>query len=278
MRKINIKYIILFLVVGACCCGCNGNITRDIRHGGFSIAGTFECSMFYPKNKEDVNYEKIRFMTDSHVINTDGKIYELSLSQKFANNENCKEANTSILVKAIMDGSIIKGIDNKYYYLVGKNDVVSYSEVPNTDNSYYIYDLLLKDDDIVKVITADSSLGIYFILKTDGNVYSYQITKADYNSPPVVSTVSVVYDKLAYDSNIIDFNYAGNSLITFIKTENKVYRMRITNAGECGKYADVSCKFSMEEDPLFVDKKDHIISYNGKVLITDYKQVFNIAS
>ncbi len=275
MKKI--RFIILLVMIGICC-GCNGNTTRDIRHAGFAMGGTFQCSNFFPKDKEDVDFEKIRYMTDSRIINTDGKIYELSLSQTFANGENCKDADTEIKVKAILDNTIIKGMDNKYYYLVGKNDVPSYAEIPNTDNSYAIYDLVLKEEDVVKVVTADSSAGIYYVLKRDGNVYSYEITRASTQAPPAVTTVSTVYDKMTYGSDIIDFNYAGQSLNTYVKTDDKVYRMRITNSEECGKYADVACQFSMQEDPIFVEKKDSIISYNGSVLITNYKQVFTVAS
>ena len=32
----------------------------------------------------------------------------------------------------------------------------------------------------MKVVTANSSTGIYYVLKTDGNVYSYTISKDDY--------------------------------------------------------------------------------------------------
>ena len=54
--------------------------------------------------------------------------------------------------------------------------------------------------------------------------------------------------------------------------------MRITNSSECKKYADIECKYKMEEDSLFEEYKDRIIVYNGSSLITDYKQIFNVAS
>ena len=64
------------LFVAICCSACNGNITRDIRHGGYSIAGEFKCSAFYPKNKDDTNYEKIKYFLGSYAITEKGKIYE----------------------------------------------------------------------------------------------------------------------------------------------------------------------------------------------------------
>lgn len=276
--KNKIQLALLFLIICVSCSGCNGTITRDIRHAGFSVSSTFECSSFYPKDKEDIYYEKILYMTDSRLINTEGKIYEISLSQKYANNQNCKVADTQIRVKAILNNSIVKGMDNKYYYLTGDNNHQSYSEIPETDNSYKTYDLLLKDDDILKVMQVDSSKGIFYVLKKDGNIYSYEITKADYHSDPVVTTISIVCDRAEYGSSIIDFNYAGDSLNTFIKTEDKMIRMRVTNQKECGKFADIECKYSLQEDPIFITYQDAIISYNGSILITNYKQMFTVNS
>ena len=277
MKKKVFRSIILILVV-VVCTACNGNVTRDIRHAGFNLSNKFVCDSFYPQEKDDTSYKRIRYLTDSHLIDQDGKIYELSLQQPYQSGQNCKEAETAITVKAILDNKIVKGMDDKYYYLVGQSDVSNYSEIPTTDNSYDIYKLLLQDVDVIKIITSDSGSGKYYLLKTDGNVYSYTIAKKDYNSPPMVTAVSTVYNKNDYDSKIIDFNYAGESLNTFIKTENKIYRMRITNSEECTKYADIQCKYSMQEDPIFDEYKDRIITYNGSLLITDYKQVFTVAS
>lgn len=276
MKKI--KFVILAVLILVCCSACNGTITREIRHAGFSMGDTFTCDNFYPKEKEDTNYEKIKYFTGSHLINSEGKIYELSLGQKFANDQNCKVSDTNIVVKAIFDDKIVKGIDNKYYYLVGSNDVSSYSVIPETDNSYLIYDLLLKADDVIKVITANSSTGLYYVLKDDGNIYGYTISKKDYNSLPTVTSTTVAYSKNDYGAKIIDFNYAGESLNTFLRTDDKIFRMKITNSEECNKYADIKCNYQMLEDEIFNTYKDVIISYNGNTLITNYKQMFTVAN
>lgn len=276
MKKI--KFAVLAVLVLVCCSACNGTITREIRHAGFTMGDTFTCDNFYPKEKEDTNYEKIKYFTGSHLINSEGKIYELSLGQKFANDQNCKVSDTNIVVKAIFDDKIVKGTDNKYYYLVGSNDVSSYSVIPETDNSYLIYDLLLKADDVIKVITANSSTGLYYVLKDDGNIYGYTISKKDYNSLPTVTSTTVAYSKNDYGAKIIDFNYAGESLNTFLRTDDKIFRMKITNSEECNKYADIKCNFQMLEDEIFNTYKDVIISYNGNTLITNYKQMFTVAS
>lgn len=270
-------YLLFLICIIFLCSGCQGNITRDIRHAGFTMGDKFICSRFYPADKEDTNYDKIKYFIGSHIINNDGKIYEVSLGQKFSNDENCREAKTSINVKAIFDNRIVKGTDNKYYYLIASNNVDAYSLVPATDNSYTIYDLLLKDEGVLKVITANSSTGLYYVLKTDGNIYSYTIAKQNYNTPPMITEVSVVYNKDKYDSKIIDFNYAGENLNTFLRTENKVYRMKITNNEKCSKYADVKCDFKMLEEEIFKEYKDVIITYNGSTLITNYEQIFNVA-
>lgn len=278
MKMKKMKFVVLAVLILVCCSACNGTITREIRHAGFSMGDTFTCDNFYPKEKEDTNYEKIKYFTGSHLINSEGKIYELSLGQKFANNQNCKLSDTNIVVKAIFDDKIVKGTDNKYYYLVGSNDVPSYSVIPETDNSYLIYDLLLKADDVIKVITANSSTGLYYVLKDDGNIYGYTISKKDYNSLPAVTSTTVAYSKNDYGAKIIDFNYAGESLNTFLRTDEKIFRMKITNSEECNKYADIKCNFQMLEDEIFNTYKDVIISYNGNTLITNYKQMFTVAS
>ena len=189
---------------------------------------------------------------------------------------NCKKADTDINVKAIFDNKIVKGTTNKYYYLVSQDSVPNYSEVPNTDNYYELYDILLKDTDIVKVVTADSRSGLYYVLKSDGNIYGYKISKQDNSSSLKITSVSIVYDRSEYNSRIIDFNYAGKSSNTYIRTEDKLYRMKNTNYEKCSKYADVDCKYSLKEEKVFEKYKDRIIAYNGNVLITDYKQTFTV--
>lgn len=273
----NLKYMIIIIVIILCCTGCNGTITRDIRHAGFSVGDKFYCSRFMPKDKKDTSYGKIKYLTDSNIIDEDGKIYEVSLNKKFANNQNCKVADTDVRVKAIFDNMIIKGEDDKYYYLVAQNSVASYSEIPETDNYYFIYDLLLSGEDIVKVVTADSSAGLYYVLRDDGNIYAYTVSRADYKSLPTVSDVSIIFNKNDYDSEIIDFSYVGISLNTFIRTDNSLYRMMITNREKCQKYADVSCKYKLLKDEVFDNYKDYIITYNGKTLITTYGQSFQIS-
>ena len=272
MKK-NIIEFSLIIVLVVLCTACNGDVTRDIRHSGFTVGNKFICKDFI--SNKGITSNRIKYMTNSHIIDEDGKIYEISIAQKYANEENCKEVNTKVKVKAIFDDKIVKGIDDKYYYLVGENEVASYSEVPNTDNSYEIYDMLLKDKDVVKVVTANSSTGLYYVLKTDGNVYTNTIVKENNNYE--IQGIKIVYDKSKYGSKIIDFNYAGNSLNTYIKTEDKIYRMKITNYKKCTKYADVMCKYSLVEDKTLNKYKNKIVIYNGSLLITDYNQVFNVS-
>ena len=80
--KRNKKLYILLIVIILFCTGCDGTMTRDIRHAGFILNSEFTCSEFYPQDKDDLYYKKIKYFTSSHVIDEDGKIYELSLSKK----------------------------------------------------------------------------------------------------------------------------------------------------------------------------------------------------
>lgn len=273
-----LKISLLSLLVVFCCTGCNGTITRDIRHNGFAVSGTFECSYVFPKDKEDTSYEKIKYFTGSHLITNSGKIYEVSMNQTYASKENCKEADTQIKEKANLNSNVIKGEDNKYYYLFGQSEVAAYSEITPDNKDYQLYDLLLKDADVVKVITVDSNAGVYYTLKSDGNVYKIVVGNSGYNTPFVVNSVGIAYDKNDYGSSkIVDFYYGGEqSISTFIRTENRLYRVMVENKEECTKYADVSCKFKMKEDTVYEQYKDSIIAYNGSVLITNYKKTFTV--
>lgn len=273
MKKI--FYFVFTCMIILLCSACNGSVTRSIRHAGFNVGGKFICSRFYPKDKEDTSYLKVRYFTGSHMIDTNGNIYEVSMDQVYANKENCKEADTSIVVKAIMDNKIIKGTDDKYYYLVSQNGTPSYSEITRSDNSYYVYDLLLKDSNIVKVVTANSNEGSYYILKNDGNVYEVIVYTKDYNTPPAIVSSKIVYDRGEYGGDIIDFNYGGEGSNTYIKTADKIYRMKASNIDECTKYADIKCNYYMSEDTELEKYIDRIIIYSGNFIVTDYKQVFN---
>ena len=275
-KKIVRFWLLLFLVL--LCTACDGDVTRDIRHAGFSLAGEFTCNVVFPASKEDVSYARIRYFTGSHMILEDGRIFELSLGQVYTNKQNCREAEShNLRVKAILDNRIIKATDNKYYYLTAENNVTPYSEVTTADNNYDLYDLLLRDENTVKVQTADSSQGLYYLLFADGNVYADIITKADRNSPPLITSTSVVYDKADYGAIIRDFNYAGDSLSTFVRTDYKLFRLRMSNADQCTKFADIRCEFQMMEDPIYEQYKDRIITYTGSMLITDYKKMFSVA-
>ena len=277
MKKIlKISVIMCFIVLF--CTACNGDVTRALRHDGFAIGGEFICDPFFPKDKEDTSYDKIKYLTGMHIINSEGKIYEYNLQQTYVNKMNCKVADTQLVVKAIFDNRIIKATDNKYYYLVGENSVSPYTAVTSGDNNYDIYDLLLKGEDVIKAQTANSNTGTYYVLKTDGNVYSITIQKADRNSPAAITSTSVIYNKNDYGNTIIDFNYAGDSANTFIRTTDKVFRNRVTNSDECTKYADIQCTYAISEAESFTEYRDRIIAFNGSTLITDYKKIFTVQS
>ena len=277
MKKIYM--FILIIIVCVFISGCDGNVTRAIRHAGFNIDGDFKCDVVMPTDKKDTSYAKIRYMTGGLMVLEDGTIYELSLGQTFANKQNCKIADTNKKVVSIFDDKYFKSNDDKYYYLSSNQDISTYSEVPKTDNSYILVDLLLKDATNVKVVSGNSSSGEYYALKNSGDIYKYTITRDNSTRLETITNTTLVFDKKDYGgSKIVDFNYAGNSLGTFIRTEDKVFRMKVSNADECNKYADVACKYKIMEEELFQEYGDRIIFFNGSYLITDYGRKFNVVS
>lgn len=279
-RKVNILLLLLITTV-LCfsCTGCTGNVTRGIRHAGFTLSETeFVCSLLVP-GEGNSNYEKIRYITTSKAITESGKVYDLSLGQNFSNEQNCKESSFTKKVDAIMDDNVVRA-DGKYYYLNASSDKSNgkeeYPEVTVNDQAYDIYNILFSDASIKKIVTVDSNAGIYYALKNDGNVYKLIITRSDSRSPYVLSSSEMAYSKGRY-GEIIDFNIDPNNTSTYILTTSNIYRMIKTNKDECDKYADIECKFELQEDAELFKYVDYILGYNGQTLITSYGRVFNVS-
>ena len=273
MKKFFMLFFICFVLF--ICCGCQGDVTRSIRHDGFNVGSNFVCDIFFPK-KDNVNYEKIKYITGNLIISEKGRIYDISLGQMYANNSNCKVADTTLEVSAIFDNHIFRATDGKMYYLVSNNDTNAYTEVTSSDNSYELYYLFLNDLDVIKVMTVDSSNGIYYALLSDGNVYSYKVVRNDRNSPLVIADKRIVYNRNDYGNAIVDFNYAGNSSSTFVRTEDKAFKMMASNFSECSKYADINCNYEMSEFVSYSKYRDYIIAYNGSLIITSYGKTFSV--
>lgn len=257
--------------------GCNGNVTRELRHAGFSLSNEeFSCSTLMPEKESEEPKEKLIYSNSSFAITESGKLYELSLSQPYSNDENCKEVPFSIDIIAYMDDKILKGEDNKFYYAPGTTTTAPLTKVTANDSNYQLYKLLLGNATVEKVITVDSNAGIYYVLENDGTVYQYNITRKDYNAPYTLTSKVPVYAKQDY-GEIIDFNYAGESTTTYIKTKDEIYRMQMTNEKECTKYADVECKYKLKKDETLTKYyKDKIIYYGPNLLITTYGKEFTI--
>jgi len=272
MRK---KAVCFFAILGMIvfCGGCNGTITRDIRHSGFSISGSqFVCDDVFSK---EIVYQEIFYLDSSFLITKNGNVYEVSLEQKYSNKQNCKKVEVPTNFIAVLDNKIAKGSDNKLYYLTASSNLEKYSEVTPADNSYEIYSLLFSDDGVIKVITVNQSTGTYFFLKNDGNVYKSVISRDNYQSPYRLISTSVVYDSAEY-GNIIDFNYSGNLVSNYIITDQTIYRMRKKNSKECSKYVDIECEYESFNDETLYNYRDKILGFNGNLLITTYGKKFTV--
>ena len=270
MKKI-VMGSILFAMMVFLCTGCEGDVTRALRHEGFNIGGDFLCDAFYGEEAT----QSIRYLTGERIITTDGRIYEVSLGQKYANGSNCKVADSNLKVLSIFDNRIFKADDGKLYTLNDENNTSAFTEVSPADNSYAVYVLLLGPEDVVKAMTADGNNGIYYVLKTDGNVYGVTISKGDRESAPSIVGSVVVYNSVDYGA-ITDFAYYGNNAATYVRAGNKVFRMKASNYDECSKYADIPCNYSMTESPVFEQYADYILVYNGSMVITTYKKTFSV--
>ena len=265
------KAMLLLIFVGLICTSCKGDVTRALRHEGFSVGGDFKCSAFFGETAT----EQIRYLNGGTIITESGRIYEISMGQKYSNGENCKVADTTIKVQSIFDNSIVKAEDGNIYTLNPENNTSAYTQLTNADNSFDIYQILLGDG-IIKSMTADSSSGIYYVLKIDGNVYGYTLSKQDRNTPTTVTGTVIVYNSTDYGGPITDFGYYGNSSSTYVRTADKIFRMKATNYDECSKFADIPCNYSMVESSVLEENAPYIIAYNGSTIITNYNKVFSV--
>lgn len=256
--------------------GCDGNVTRDIRHAGFNLASNeFTCNALMPVSDKIDSPDKILFTNSSFAITENGSLYELSLSQPYASEENCKKIDFSIKITAYMDDKILKGEDNKFYYAPGNSSSTALTEVTANDSSYQLYTILLGNEKVKKVITVDANAGRYYVLEDDGIVYEYKVVRQDYNTPYTLTSKTPVYGEKY--GEIIDFNYAGESTSTYIKTKTAIYRMQIKNAKECTMYADIKCQYKMKKDETLTKYyQNKILYYGPNLLITTYGKEFTI--
>ena len=261
------------LLVVFICTGCGneyGDVTRGIRHAGFAVSGdNFVCNVLLPQAEGDevVTPAIIWYFGSSHMITDAGKVYDISLSQAYMNGENCKAASLNDRVIAIMDESVAKVMNGKYYSLD------TYTEITTEDKNYNLYDILLKGSNVRKVVTVDSSNSIYYVLKSDGNVYEVILTKADYKSPYTVYSSEIIYSRGVY-GDITDFRNGTNTQFNYILTKSSLNRTLAANASECSKYADVNCNYKMQEDSELFAFWGYVFAYNGSTIITTYGKVF----
>lgn len=275
-KKIKSLIIVLFFVF--ICTGCaNANVTRAIRHSGFSLSNAeFVCPTLYPESSGTGSFDKIRFFTSTYAITTDGTIYSLSIGQLYSNGTNCKKLDFSPRVLAVFDDKIIKADDKKIYNLASTNPDGSFVEITSKDSSYFIYQSLMSDDNVLKVYTVNQDKGYYYVLMRDGNVYNFTVSKAG-NDIVAVTSTSIAYSKSNFGGEIIDFSYAGDSPATFVRTNDAFFRMMVQNKEECTAYADVSCQYKMAIDEGLTKYKDQILAFSGSFLVTAYGKEFTVS-
>lgn len=271
MKRFKLLFVFGFVLLFCTGCG-NSAVTRDLRHSGFTLSTEpFSCDALIPKSNKE--YEEILYLGSNYAITSTGVIHELSFSQLFSNGQYCKKADTELNVQAIIGSEIFRAADNKIYYLYGGKGE-PYTEVPVSDPDYYSYKFFLGDPNVLKVQKTGDS--VYYVLKNDGDVYTYTLGKNNASGVHLVSS-GKVYTADAYGGKILDFNYVGDaSEATFVRTETAIYRNAALNREECKKYVDVQCQYQFQKDELLTAHMDRIMAYNGSMLITDYLKVFNL--
>ena len=276
MKRI-IKGIIFTICLFSFCIGCEGDVTRALRHAGYNLSGEgntkFVCDAFFGENAT----EFVRFLTPTHFITDEGVLYEISTGKKFSNDQNCRLANTPLRVAALYDNTVFLANNGGIYKLVGDNEGEAYTEILPTDRTYNQYAALLHGSNSIKYVTVDGTNGIVYGLSNDGNVYGYTLYKSDNNAPLEIVGYVIVYNQLDY-GQIMDFGYYGNSPTTYVRTADNFYHLTVTNQEDCTTYADVKCNYVMTEDEILRENAEHIMAFNGGTIFTDYGRVFTMAT
>lgn len=266
--------IILLLVILGVCTACEGDVTRALRHAGYSLATPKKlvCDPLF----ESETGEVIRFLTGTKAITGEGVIYELSPGQKFSNEQNCRVADTGLRVAAIFDNSVFLATNGGIYTLEANNNVPAYTEITSADNNYGLYATLFYSGNGIKYSTVDSQNGIYYSLAPDGNVYGYTVYSENRDAYPQIVGTVIVYNRMDY-GDIIDYQYAGNSPLTYVRTVDRVYHLTVTNEKECSTYADIQCNYIMTDDEVFEKYGEYILAYNGSTVYTTYRKMFTMS-
>ena len=266
--------VFLLLVILGVCTACEGDVTRALRHAGYSPStNKLVCDPLYSSEST----ETIRFLTGSKAITGEGVIYELSPGQKFSNEQNCRVADTSLRVAAIFDNSVFLATNGGIYTLEANNNIPAYTELSTSDSNYATYATLFYSGNGIKYSTVDSQNGIYYSLSPDGNVYGYTLYSENRDTYPQIVGTVIVYNKNDY-GDIIDYQYAGNSVLTYVRTTDRVYHLTMTNEKECSTYADIQCNYIMTDDEVFEKYRDYILAYNGSTVYTTYRKVFTMGN
>ncbi|MBQ6477485.1 MAG: hypothetical protein IJI43_03530 [Bacilli bacterium] len=271
------KKLLIILLLLIICTGCDGNATRTIRKSGFVVSGNkFVCntltgvnSMFSDKKQ----VEKIKFLDQDVAISENGNVYELFFNGLFSNKMNCKKAMSGVKITSMIDNEVLRDVDGKYYYLNSNDNTIKFSEVPVEDDKLAIYNSILGDGHVVKAMVANANINSYYVLRDDGNIYNY-VVKLNDNTKRYVVNSKIVHKQSEFDGKIIDFKDYGESSNTYFRTNKSIYRMINTNANECNKFVDVTCKYKLGQDKSLTKIENRIIGYGGNILITDYGKVF----
>jgi len=279
------KKILILIIVGLLCTGCDGNITRDIRKSGYSISNQkFICATILPEkklfgNESTTQVEKIKFLNNNLIISENGNLYEVTFNGLYSNNMSCKKVGSEIKAISVIDNEVVKGENNKYYYLGStKENTISYEEVSKEDPKLELYKLILEDNKVTKAMNVNSNTNSYYVLKENGNIYNYVIKQNEETKKYEVLTDNIVYHSSDFDGKIIDFKYYGENNSTYFKTSKSIYRMKNTNMEKCSKYVDIECKYELKKDEKITKNKDRIIGYGGNTIITDYGKIFTVGS
>ena len=194
-------------------------------------------------------------------------------------------------------------VEDELQNYVDNNDIKNMIEMDNisAQRRFRYYDILDNLDVNDQLLFTSFVLeDIRCMIKRHHELYSYisEIRTCEINDAAEQKALNMTSEEEEYAT--VDFNYSITELgANYIVSKNEnmetngLYPLRFnrsiaTNAAMCTKYQDIQCQYTMKFDEPLADPEqtgyyplslyqNEMIVYNGKMVITKYGKVFNLA-
>ena len=246
----------------------------------------------------------IKYLGSGSFLTSDGRLFIYS-SKLYSNDKNCKEVSADIKIEKILNSYSYYDIEGNRYSLDSTTGTLKKEDYKDEfhlflldkykNYEYWDYNdgkYMEEIDTSLNESVTENNTSI--TTRYAGGAYCLRNGKVYFDAYRSITTYSyttgsetvykltksiVVYDGVDFSSNIMRvYSCSGanykNNLPVCLKTENKFYSLKVTNAEECGKYADVECIYEMKSEDILTEYYSKIGYFDGKFIIDTNNKLF----